>query len=516
MSTEELMAIAQEQSPASSMSSQELMAIANPKSNVQGVADEMIGGVPLVGPWLKRGLEYATGVDYYLGGKTKSIGEGADLAREQTRQWREDNPIVGPAANIAGGMTGLAAPIAMAPKAFGVAGTGSKALRMGRAGTTMGGIEAAHSASEQLAETGQIDPVQTGISAVGGAIGGAASPGIDDLVSAGISRGLNRATARNVPTSDDLAQQSSQLYDQAYSQGVALTSNATRRLASQMQKAAGRINDRVRPRTAGMADDLTDMAGTPMSLEVLDELRQEFSAEISKAGARTSDGRTLIRMKSALDDFANNMQAGPDVAGNPEIATPLINQAREIWQRKLKTELIDETVDLAELASGRYTQSGLQNALRDKFSVLERRLIKSSSEAARFSPEERQMIRQLAEGRVTSAAMNWLAKFAPRGPVSAITGLGAAYTLPGGVALPIAGMAAARRADKAAGRAASDLLESVATGTAPTKAPVRAPTLPTQTLPRASAPDLAQGPLEVLIAPTREEMEAARRRGLMR
>ena len=510
MSSEELRAIANADSPASSMSSEELMAIANPKSNVQGVADEMIGGLPLVGPWLQRGLEYATGLDYYLGGDAESISQGADMARAQTKAWRADNPIVGPAANVVGGMTGLAAPITMAPKMFGVAGTGSKALRMGRSAATMGGIEAAHSASEQLAETGQIDPLQTGISAAGGLIGGAASPRIDDLVSAGISRGLNRQTAANVPTADDLALQSGDLYDQAYNQGVAVTGSATRRLADQMRNAAGRINDRVRPRTAGMADDLTDMAGKPMSLEVLDELRQEFSAEISKAGAKTSDGRTLIRMKSALDDFANNMRAGPDVSGNPEVATPLLNQAREVWQRKLKTDLINETIDLGELASGRYTQSGLRNALRDKFAQLERKLIRNKSEAARFSPEEREMIRQLAEGKVTSRALNVLSTAAPRGAVSAILGILAGTTIPGGAALPVAGLAAAHRADKAAGRAASNLLEAVATGVPPRRPMPKPPSLPTQALTRSLPPNLVQSPLEVLIAPTTEDMRRAK------
>lgn len=160
--------------------------------NAKLVIDEFIGGsVPVVGPWLQRAVDYAEGLDKYLAGDADSIDAGQKVAQEERQARREARPVVGAAAEAVGSAAGLAVPIAAAPRAFGVAGTGTRTARALRGGATLGGVTAAQSASRQLAETGQVDPKKTAMEAVGGAIGGSISPSVDDLVGAGL-RGVGR------------------------------------------------------------------------------------------------------------------------------------------------------------------------------------------------------------------------------------------------------------------------------------------------------------------------------------
>ena len=410
------------------------------------------------------------------------VGPGEAYTREMAlsealaERRRERSPKASLAGAIAGGVgTGLTAAgggLTLAGKALPVLGkAGTAALEGGAYGALYGAGEGR--GADRLKNAA--------INATAGAVtAGLLSKGGDMMAARAARKAVPAA-----PSADDLATQANALYQQARAAGVTVNAPSVDKLTNNIRIAAGRINRDLRPKTAGIVEDAMALRGKPLDLQALDELRQTVGQAMK--GADPQDVRTLMRVKDVIDVFADRATAA-DVSGNVQ-GFALLKQARGVYARKAKAEAISDLLDLADVKTGQYTQSGMANALRQKASQLYSRIVAGKEPG--FSQAETAIIRQLAKAGTRSTAMNLLAKLAPRGVVSAGIGGGAGATIGSAVGGPVGGMIgaavpgavgsmAARSVDSAAVRAALALRDMAARG-----GPAILPKLPNKLVPYA-------------------------------
>jgi hypothetical protein len=383
----------------------------------------------------------------------------AEAAAKKTAA-RQQNPGASLAGDVGGGLImGRALPNFVAGRNLPVVGrTGAAMIE----GATYGGVTGA----------GEAKPGERGTGATYGALLGAGISGVASRIGDALASRAARNTANNAaPTAQELADASQQLYDRAYQSGVAIEPQSANRMFQNMRIAGGRINENLRPQTAGLIDDINALQGQPIDLQRFHELRQEIDLAISRA--TPSDERTLSRMREILNAFADNVT--PQHVVGPPDAFNTFREADHLWAQRTKTQKIEDLFDLADVKSGRYSQSGMENAVRDKASQLYTRIVNRQERS--FTPEETALIRQLARGNSSPALVKWVAKFAPRGVVSAGAGAAVGSAIGGifgpvgaaiGFATPGAvGHLAAGSVDRAANRSLHALQTAAATGNAP-------------------------------------------------
>jgi hypothetical protein len=184
-------------------------------------------------------------------------------------------------------------------------------------------------------------------------------------------------------------------------------------------------------------------------------------ASRARDAAGTSEGVVLRRILKEFDDETSQL-------------APQIKVANAMYQRAMKGETLSDLLRIAEVNAGQYSQSGMENAVRGQFRELARKIVRGQEVG--WTPEEVQAINQIAAGGTLDNALRYIGKFAPRGPVSASTGMGSVFA--GTMAATrdpyIAGAAAgaagatAMGANLAAGalqkRAVEDLVEKIIAG----------------------------------------------------
>lgn len=386
-------------------------------------------------------------------------GKGFDLSKAygdvqrdfdaRKAQRRQDFPVASIAGEVVGGLTTAGGAAKAGLTTIGRMGpvTGA-ALEGGAYGALSGAGEAKPGERLQGAATGAL---------IGGATG-AALGGVSKAIS---NRSAAKATeqmrlANPGRSADDLADEANMLYQQAEQANVRVKPETLQNLTTRLELAAGRPNERLRPLTIGIVEDLQSMRG-PMTLGQLDEVRQGINKAMD--GAKGQDLERLMRLKTQFDKFVDNI--GPkDITGNMA-GFDFVKQARSVWQKKSKTEVINKLLRDAELDTSQYTQSGIANTLTRQ----SRKLAKDKKALRGFTQEEKNAIVEIAMGNYSSRAMRLLSKFAPRGVVSAILGMApSTVTGPVGLAIPMAGHLAGKSVDKAALKAAQEVQAGVSRG----------------------------------------------------
>lgn len=397
-------------------------------------------------------------------------GEGFDMGRAYTRlqkqlddekqMRRQAHPVASAVGDIAGGLAagagaakaGLSLAARPGTSIMGAAGRGAAE------GAAYGGLYGAGEARPGERLSGAATGAGTGL-LVGGTLGG--------IGGAVANRAARKAANAAAPSSDDLAREGRRLYDAFEREGVRYKTPAVQRLAGNLKAAAGRINDRLRPKTAGFMDDIDNLFQGDLSLEEFDEFRKSLNMELRRA--TPDDARTLNAMKRVADAWADKVQSSPAFfTGDAKKATGLLKQARQTWSQHKKAEVIERIMDQADVdGQGRYTQSGFANAIKNHMNALYKKIQKGTEKG--WSPDEVALIRQMASGGSPSKVVNLMAKFAPRGVVSILGGqlVGSGIPAIGNVMVPLAGHAAGKAADRAALQAAQTLHNAAAAGVSP-------------------------------------------------
>lgn len=232
--------------------------------------------------------------------------------------------------------------------------------------------------------------------------------------------------------------------------------NLTKNIQQQLAEAG--IDASLHPKALAAFNRLQQAGTENQTLSGLDIVRQV----IKDVGASPDAGeRRLARiMVNSLDDYIAGLGGGDVLTGSTSRAVGSLRQARQLWMRASKGDIIGGLMERAGNRAGQFTGSGYENALRTEF----RGLAQNAAKMRGFTVEEQDLIRRVARGGPLGNALRWVGKLAPRGIVSMALSGGAGAAIggaPGAVALPLIGEVGRAGATAITSRSAKKVLEKV-------------------------------------------------------
>lgn len=260
---------------------------------------------------------------------------------------------------------------------------------------------------------------------------------------AGATRDLlsERAAAKALPTTEDLKQSAQRAYQRAEDAGVVVNPKSFDSMVQDLRTDITKqgFDADLHPSSARVLSVMEKRSGSPKTLGELDTLRQVVS-DVGKS-PEAGERRIAQLMKGHIDDYLDNLSHDDVTSGHPLVAVNSLKQARATWQRKAKSELLDNVFQRAKDTAGQFSVSGMENALRTEF----RRLSRNQRQMRTFTADEKAAIRKVGRGGPIENVLRWAGKFAPTGvvPAMAVGGAAAALGGPAGLAGAI-GAAGAR------------------------------------------------------------------------
>lgn len=437
---------------------------------INAAGSKLAESIPIVGPKL---AEFGNNVDAAFASAVEGKPVTAQDRAEINSQEQENFPV----ASGAGQAAGIVLPFnALAATKLGgtvLGQTGNLAQRTAAGLTSGGGIAFA----DTLARTGDMDKSLD--AAKWGAAGGAAAP----LVAKGASmawNGIKSALQGASGGVDDVASQglksvASDMFQQSDAAGIKIDPTAYDRFVAGVSEAMkkGRVNPTLSPDAKAVLDELIAKgdelaaSGNGITLGEMHDLRQ-----IANAVAGSQKGRDQVlgpQIVDKLDEFLDGLTAN-DIGGgiDPSKAVDTLQTAIDTWHVAKKAQMIEEAIYKAQNAA-----SGVENGLRGQF----RAILNNANKRRSFSPDEIQMIEEVANGTVGANLLRLMGKFGFGGGTASnmlggTIGTTIATTLGGPAAGFVAGggaSAARIGAEKMTGAAAQNALSTIAA-----KAPVNA------------------------------------------
>ena len=285
-------------------------------------------------------------------------------------------------------------------------------------------------------------------------------------IAAGIPFAIGAKGTLQAPTVQELKGQAGQQYKFAEEVGAVFKKNSYNQFANKVESTLAKegLDKTLQPRVFAALERIKDTKGSNVTLENMEILRRIGQAAGSSADA--SERRLASILVENLDDFVETAQPGQLAKGSSE-AVRALTDARDLWKRAKKTEIIDDLVASADLRSeANFTQSGMEQALRRKLVNLA-----DNPKALRtFTKEEQNAIKLAAKGGPTQNLLRFVGKLAPTGVVSGGGSVGLGY-LAGGpigaVVTPVVGGLARKGAEQLGLRNIEQLRNRLATGNTP-------------------------------------------------
>jgi len=258
--------------------------------------------------------------------------------------------------------------------------------------------------------------------------------------------------ATGAPTAEQLAQESTNLFNKASESGVLFQSDA---FINRMDKIGKDLRSegytpKAYPKIASALEELTNPA-TPKDFTELQSLRKIIK------GAQASTDPQERRLASILvDEFDNTILNAPDSAiiGGSKDSIQMWKDARTSYGRLKKSEIFEDMLNNAQLDQSKFTASGAENSMAQQL----RQLAKNDKKMRLFTKQEQDAIEKAAKGGTTQNLLKFYGRFAPTGVVSGIFSGGAIAYEPTLGAPLAAGAAASRMGAEAMRRTAIENL----------------------------------------------------------
>lgn len=296
----------------------------------------------------------------------------------------------------------------------------------------------------------QLEPYARFVGALAGTSAGGA---VDDVFAALGRAGGASSLARQAPTLSQLEIDANKLYEAARQQGASapqpIVNNFVQGARNFLRDEgvitpAGRIAELPKIRSAiGILDDYRGQSMNPTEMLAV---RQNLRDAARSLDANESRLGTILLQR--FDDMTSQF-------------APQIREANQVYARQMRGEMIERAVETARANADR-TQSSLDRALRTEFGKLDRSIVRGD---LRVSDQEAELIRAIARGDDLRNILYRIGKFAPTGPVGAISGFGVPYLVGQTIGGPYAGLAASAIAGGAttgASRASQMMTENLA------------------------------------------------------
>lgn len=392
-------------------------------------------------------------------------GQGFDMGRAYTRkqkmldlqkaQRREAYPGSSIAGEVAGGLA-LGGTVRAAP-AVGAAlpGAGAVPTLAGRIpGVLAAPLEGA--AYGAAYGSGEANPGERLRGAAEGAATGATLGTLLHGAGAGVSKIFSKApVAPAASSADELAAAGSALYTKMRESGVVIKPEKIAHLKANIGLALGATNRNLAPKAFGLAKLAGQTLGENPGIGELHNFAKSIN-RVLRTRLEGEDAHYVGLLKTQVEKLIDGMTAADITGGGPE-AFKMWKEADKLWGRQKKTDIIEKILDAADVRTGQYTQSGLANTISKEMRTLYKSIQRGRTKG--FTKDEIALVRQMAKGGSNSRIINLLAKFAPRGVVSAVGG----FAL-GGPALTLGGHLAGQAADRGALKAANTLRDATARG----------------------------------------------------
>lgn len=309
--------------------------------------------------------------------------------------------------------------------------------------------------SAPAAATGQYVAEATGSPLAGMVAGGAV----------GAAGGVKGRKAETAPTAAQLKEQATAAYKMSEAAGAVIKPESLEKAGQNIvNKVSSKVVIDPEVDTGAIAINrrLTKVFDQPQTLEQLDLTRQFIKAE-QGAGGRT--GEYARQALKEFDDYINSIGKNDIVAGDSAKAVSALKDARNLWNRSNKAKVIEDILQSAELRAGNYSQSGIENAVRQKLISLA-----DSEDMKFFSLGEQEAIRAAAKGGKVQNVLRWMGKYSPTAAIGGAVGsyVGASIFGPAGAVIaPVAGFGARQVATKMRMDQLQNLQDMIALGRAP-------------------------------------------------
>lgn len=378
--------------------------------------------------------------------------------RGQEEQMRAEHPLISLGAEVAPAMLLPAVGIAQKGSMLGKAARGFTGGVL--SGSTYGFMEGEGDLANRVKRSRDVG-------LLAGAFG-AATPfavrGVERFLDKRAAAAAKNAAIKNAPDGDDLRAMAGPIFQRADSVDLPRAP-----LAAATQQASDTISSRgVNPKrmpvSASLIDDLTDMATDPASTIKFGELNDIRGQTAAARGGFNNpmEQRGGGIIADAIDNFVDSV----DPALSKEIG-----EARNMWARLRKSELIEEAFMRAENQA-----SGFENGLR----VQIRAILNNKKKRAGFTAAEIDAMEQIVRGTKFGNILKKVSKLGfGRGQQTNVLS-GTAGTAVFGPASLLAGQAASIGAEALTNKGAQNLLGLVRAGGVPNPASVAqiAPQLP--------------------------------------
>ena len=340
-----------------------------------GAGEEIVAGGTAAARKLLQGDERAVSDIYQQ-----------ELERERQRlgQFEEERPGLALTSEIVGG---VAAPLGAVKTVRGAIGTGAG----------LGAFGAAASAEGDLEDRILAAPVGAAMGAIFGGTFQAFGNTISGNLKNYISRIAQKAAAEGAASLEQLKQEATAAYQEAYKQGVKINPEEFMNfLTDTIEKASGGgargISRSLTPKSAGvikeMEDELFRLAKDGIGLDDMDYFRQLANTPAADF-ANPNEQRIADIIQSGIDDFVGNLSADQLASGNAKVAVDALKKARQTWSQMRKTEKVEEILENAMTYAG-----GLESGLRNQIS----NILRNPKKRRQFSKDEIALLTQIREG----------------------------------------------------------------------------------------------------------------------
>ena len=329
----------------------------------------LVRGIPVVGPSMERGIER---IEALFSDRTLPEIE------QRGRQLQEERPTLSGASELTGSVAGSVGMVAAAPGLFG-AGGGTLFARSVMGAASGGAVGAADTA------------VRGGDPTTGAAVGAVAGGGAGVAIGGLLGRAFARRSA--TPTSKALKEQAGPLFDKARDAGVVVKGDrfdgVVTRLATTLEKEG--LDPVLHPKAVRALVRLQEVARSG-SVD-LQKLTTERLVAGTAAGSNDAAERRLGQlMIDRLDGFLSRLTPDDVLAGNPEAAIQTLKEARQLWTRARRAEVIELALERADFLIGTGQDRGV--ALRGQF----RQIANNKKTMRKFTKAQQKLIKEVAIG----------------------------------------------------------------------------------------------------------------------
>lgn len=306
----------------------------------------------------------------------------------------------------------------------------------------------------------------------------------------GAAGGVRPKKTEVIPTAEQLKAQATVAYDKANKAGVVISPKSLQETLPNFTaavKEAGFDPD-LHPQVGVVLNRLAEEGNAPKTLKEMDTLRRIVRAP-TKAYDNPDQQRVAYKLLEEYDNYIANLSekdlAVPkksvdlgkygvievEDAMSPKVASKeavnSLKEARSLYSKSIKSDVIGDLIERAEITAGaNYTQSGLENALRQEL----KSLAKNPKRLAGFNATEQEAIKAAAKGGNLQNFMRYVGKLAPTSVISGGGAVGLGYLAggaTGAAALPVIGGAARYGATRMGMENMKNIQDLVALGRSP-------------------------------------------------